>query len=330
MGKISTFELIDKYFSNPDCSYKNHRKIIKEEQLFNYEKQVGKEFADMNADELLDFISLINPRRNNAQSNDLIKDNTKNQIRTIYKQIFDYYIQNYDRSLKNPFIDIKFKETKNGSANKEHISYDRIVEIIDDFHIKYPSDRADYYELIIRLFLDGFEDATEIIEMKETDIDRQNKTVKISNRTVQLSDRCYGLLEKFNRLTVLEGWRNFALVSWHGSYFKFAVLPKNAQTIDERPLKKMRETINVYICKYLKNEYALGISYYNLNRLGFYEHLISLYGKKKTNEIITSNYKPELQKMLKQAAEEYQSKELNKIQVSQLKRNLRNFVDEQN
>ncbi len=319
MKKIPTVELLDSFFSEADSAYKRRRKIIKEEQLFDYEKKIGKEFVDMSADEITEFLSEINPRRNSAKSYNIQKDNTINQIRTIYKRIFDYYIDSYDNTLKNPFDDVRIIP-----KSKDCLSYNTIDDIIKKHHKDFPPDRADYYELIILLYYNGFENATEIVEMKEADINNKNKTVKIKGRTIKLSDRCYSLLEKFHEMTELEGWRNFDLTSWHGSYFKFIVQHKNTQNVDERTLKKMRESINVMICKYINNRYNLNISYSDLYYLGFYDFLVDSYGKEKTDEMINSNYNHEFVKSLENSAKEYQLKYNN---VSQLKRKMRMFVE---
>lgn len=323
MGKISTADLINNFFSEDDSVYKNHRKIIKEEQLFEYEKEIGKDFVDMNTDEIIKFLSDINPRRNSAKSNNIQKDNTINQIRTIYKKIFDYYIDSCDKTLKNPFKNAKFKEPLKSSSSKTCLSYKTVDDIIKKIHTESQPDRADYYELILLLFYNGFENATEIVEMKESDINHKSKTVTVNGRTIKLSDRCHSLLEKFHDMTELEGWRDYDLVSWHGSYFKF-IVQHNAQTIDERPLNKMREKINVYICKYINNEYKFNINFKDLYYLGFYDYLVGFYGKEKTNEMIITNYNRKNCKSLENTAKEYQ---LIYSKVSQLKRKLRTFVE---
>ena len=55
MSKLPTNELFDRFFASPfGKKYANHRKIIREEQLYAYELKIGKELVDMDVDEFFD------------------------------------------------------------------------------------------------------------------------------------------------------------------------------------------------------------------------------------------------------------------------------------
>lgn len=327
MGKVSTLELLDSFFNSPEGSkYVRMRKIIREEQLYTYEMKIGKELVEMDVDELIEFLSNMNIRRNNVVSNTVMNNHSLDQIIVIYRQIFDYYIEEYE-VIKNPFRNPKMRGTelyKNMYKNKERLSWEMVEDIIKKLHTEGSNQtRADYLELIILLYYNGFENATEIVEMQEKDINHKTQTVFLPGRAVHLSDRCYSLLVKFNQMTELEGWRNFVLASWHDSYFKFIIRASKEHEINDRPLKSMRENINVYLCKYVNNEFNTHINYNNLFLLGFYDFLKEKFGENKVDEMLLSNYDSENVQQLLQAAREYGFKF---DSISQLKRRLRMFV----
>lgn len=325
MGKIPTNELLDNFFASPDgAKYVKHRKIIKETQLYAYELKIGKALVDMDADDLLGFFTEVDTRRNGADSNIISSNSTLDQIVVIYRKIFDYYIDEYEL-IRTPFRDKKLKGIefiKNISKGRERLTREMVEDIIRRLHTDSANHiRADYLELIILLYYNGFENATEIVEMQERDINHKTKTVLLHGRTIHLSDRCYTLLTKFNAMT--DGWRNYVLASWHGSYFKFIVRASNKYDIDDRPLKAMRENINVYLCKYVNNEYNTHINYSNLYLLGFYDFLKTKFGEDKVNGMLLSNYNSESVQQLQQSAREYGFRFEN---ISHLKRRLRMFV----
>ena len=326
MAKIPTNELLDSFFASTDgAKYANHRKIIKETQLYAYELKIGKELIDMDADDLIGFFSEMDTRRNGAESNIIASNSTLDQVIVIYRKIFDYYIDEYEL-IRNPFRDKKLKGTeliKNISKGRERFNWDMVEDIIRKLHKDFPQERADYIELIMLLYYNGFENATEIVELQEKDINHKNKTAALSGKTVQLSDRCYTLLVNFNQMETLEGWRNYVMASWHGSYFKFIVQANRAYDIDDRPLRAMRENINVNLCKYVNNQYNTHINYSNLYCLGFYDFMVKKYGSEEVDRMLLSNYNSDDVRALQQAASEYGFRNDN---IAHLKRRLRMFV----
>ena len=282
MGKVSTEKLLDSFFGNPEgAKYASKRKLIREEQLYEYEMEIGKELVDMDADEIIGFLSNMKTRRNSAETNTVMNNYSLDQVLVIYRKVFDYYIEEFE-VIKNPFRNPKRRGTELYNRlyeNKERFSWEMVEDIIRKLHSGDNQARADYIELIMLLYYNGFENATEIVEMQERDVNQ--------------------------------------------SYFKFIVRASKADEIDERPLKVMRENINVYLCKYVNNEYNTHINYSNLYLLGFYDYLVGKFGEDRVNEMLLSNYDSEAVQQLQQTAREYGFKYEN---VSHLKRRLRMFV----
>ena len=109
MSKLPTNELFDRFFASP-CGkkYENHRKIIREEQLYAYELKIGKELVDMDVDELIEFFSNMKLRKNSVSSNMIPSNSSIDQILVIYRQVFDYYIDEIE-VIKNPFRNPKMR-----------------------------------------------------------------------------------------------------------------------------------------------------------------------------------------------------------------------------
>lgn len=328
MGKIGTKELLDNFFESEDGKkYQRYRDTLKEPQLYAYELEIGKELVDMSVDELIDFLANIRTRRNKNDSNVRTSNSSIDQMLAILRRVFDYYIDNYE-VIKNPLYDKRLRGTellKNISQNQERLTFEIVEGIIRNLHRDLPTERADYIELIMLLFYCGFENAEQIIYMQEKDVNHRNQTVSMSGKTIHLSDRCYTLLRQFDEMEMLDGWRSYVIVSWRGSYFKFIVQARNAETIDERTEKQMRETISVMLCKYVNNAYDTKINYSNLYTLGFYDYCVKKYGEEKLVEMLDSSNNVEYNDMLRQTAREYGYKCDN---ISLMKRKLKMFTEQ--
>lgn len=332
MGVISTEELLRKFFSNPDWGRKYYlnRKAIKEDQLLEFEKQIGKELVEMSVDDFIQFLSTVNFRKNKLESNIIPNRYSLDFLITLYKQIINYYIDycinNGYPAIKNIFYDKRLSCTNLAielSEGKEIFSWEMVSGIIKKLHKDRTQDRAEYLELIILLYYCGFENAAEIAELKENDINHHAKTVFLIGRTVRLSERCYSLLTKFHEKYTFDETPKFIFCSWHDSYFKFIVAKNNEYNFDERTLLDTRQFINAQLSKYINTPYQTQINGSNLYKLGFYDYLVSKYGEEEVNTILLANYDKERVQKLQQSANEYGFKYST---VSHLKRQMRMFI----
>lgn len=326
MGKVSTKELFDAFFNSEEGSkYVRYRETIKETQIYAYEQEIGKEFIDMDVDDFITFLANVKTRRNHSGSNVRTSSSSLDQLLSIWRQIFNFYIDHYEL-IKNPMLDKRLRGTallKNIGQDKMRLTWDFVEEIIRKLHKDFPEARADYVELIMLLFYCGFEDSAEVVNFKEKDVDHRNQCVILPGKTVKLSNRCYTLLRKFDSMTEIEGWRNYVVVSWHESYFKFLVQKSKAETIDDRSEAMMRQTIAVMLCKYVNNQYDTQINSNSLYTLGFYDYLVSKYGEDKVAEMVQPNKDTEAIDELRQSAREYGFKFET---VSLLKRRLMMYI----
>lgn len=309
MGKISTRELFDSYYeANEGTHAVISMKSIDKPDLYEYEQKIGKEIVDMDVDELLDLIDVLINTKNGKGVSYIVAPQSYDRTASLFRTLFNFYIDNVE-VIRNPLNDkrMKSKEAmRRYSESKDVLRFDYVQSIIMQLHADLEPDRADYVELILLLYYCGFDKTEDIVTVKENMVDHKNKIIMLPGRRVQLNDRCYNLLTKFYKMTELEGWRDYLVVSYRGSYFKFFVQKKRADDIDNRPVSVMRDRINRVISEEVTKRYGgVVLNYRNLYWLGFFDYLVSKYGEKKTTEIISSYRNIEDSELLMSSAREY-------------------------
>lgn len=325
MAKKNTKEILDEFFKDAEGTYLTaYRKRIDNEKLYNYEKQIGKELISMDADECIKLLEIINEKENVPF---MTAHSSSNQMKTIFRRIFDYYSDKYEL-INNPFNDRKMKTniSKNLKDGKTVLNLDYVNDCIKKIHTNLEPDQADYVELIILLFYCGFADAKEIVTMQPEMVNQKRKTVCMNGKTIYLSDRCLYLLTKFHEMYQLIGNNNrkYALVSWHGSYFKFKTQKENPESIDHRTEQYVCDFINRTISTSLNRKYNTNLNYSNLYWLGFYDYLVGKYGKEETKKILTSVRDQDDVDKLVSTSKEYGVKDCN---ISHLKNYLMPYID---
>lgn len=327
MGIISTKELLDRYYASvAGTSAETTRSQIDKPELYAYEMKIGKELIDMDVDDLFGLIFEFRNKRKGKEIEYMISHSSFDQLSTLLRAIFNFYIDNV-QPIRNPLNDKRMKgkeAAKRLAQGRKPFRWSAVNDIIVKLHKDYDEDNADYVELILLLFYNGFSKADDIVTLQADMINHHYKTVKFENRTIKLSDRCYELLMKFNKMDMIAGWRgDYVLASWNGSFFKFIVRPSQEFKLNERPKTAMCDIINRCIATKVNDKYDTKINYHILYMLGFYEYIVAKHGEQKANEIITSYRNSEDVAELMSLAEEYGVVVDN---VSHLKRYLRPFI----
>lgn len=327
MGIISTKELFDRYYESvAGTSTEKTRAQIDKPELYAYETKIGKELIDMDVDDLFGLIVEFRNKRKGKEVKYMVSHSSYDQLSTLLRSIFNFYIDNI-QPIRNPLNDKRMKgkeAAKRLAQGREPFRWSVVEQIIRNLHGDFDRDKADYVELIILLFYNGFAKAEEIVELKSDMINHHNKTVKLKGKTVYLSDRCYELLNKFNKLETIAGWRgDYILASWHGSYFKFIIRPSQEAKLNDRPKTSMCDNINRCIAVNVNDKYDTKINYHILYMLGFYEFIVGKHGDEKTNEMILSYRDSDDVAELMSLAKEYGVQVDN---ISHLKRYLRPFI----
>lgn len=323
----TTQELFKEFFKDkdPEIVRKTSMQIDRPE-VYAYEIKIGKKLIEMNVDELFEMILSFNDNRKSEQNGYSINYNSYFQIASMYRSLFNFYIDNYE-VIRNPFNDKRMRGTeaaKRLSQGKESYTWERIEEIIQMVHDEYEENKAKYIECIMLLYYNGFAKAEEIVGLKEDMIDYKNKTVLLPGRTIQLSDRCFDLLRFVHGLTSLGGWRgDFSVVAWRDNYFKYIIRPKEVDYFNDRPIGEVANIINRRILVDVKKKFGVEINYRILYLLGFYNYMVKEKGVDRTKELIQAVRSPAETEDLVKLAREYGVVAEN---VTHLKRIMRPFI----
>lgn len=296
MAVKTTKELFEEFFKtkDPDVAHKTRAQVDRPE-VYAYEKKIGKQLLDMNEEELFEMISSFNNRRSSVSDGLKVGSGSFKKYVSNLRVIFQFYIDNCDSSevIRNPFHSKKFKDICSDALladNKNRFTYKKLEEIIEELHGIYDEDRADYYELIIRLFYDGFSKSQEIVDLKESQINFRKMEVCLPGRIVKLSNRCFELLTKVHDMEKMESQRgDYCMMGWCGGYFKFIIRPSEAHKFDDKDISDVGRKINVTLFTRVSKEVGVDVGYRKLYLLGFYDTLVKRYGEEHTREIITSN-----------------------------------------
>ena len=329
MGKITTKEVLDGYYKSvAGTSAVLTRPQIDKAELYNYEIKIGKEFIDMDVDELFGLIFELKNKRKGKEISYMVSHSSYDQISTLFRAIFNWYIDNVE-VIKNPLNDKRMKgkeATKRLAKGRQAFRWDIVEDVIEKLHRDKDQDNADYIELIMLMYYNGFAKAEEIVKLQPEMIDHRNHAVKLPGRTIRLSERCYELLEKFHNMDEIEGWRgNFLMASWHNSYFKFIIRKSQEFKINERPMTAMCDILNRALSVNVNDKYDMKINYHILYLLGFYDFIVKKYGETKTDEMLVSYRNSDDVTALMGAAKEYG---VDIDNISHLKRYLRPFIKE--
>ncbi|MBQ9228444.1 MAG: hypothetical protein IJ168_06370 [Eubacterium sp.] len=331
MAIINTAQLLEEFFSRYD---ENTRKrimgMIARPELYQYEREIGKQLVDMNTDELFELLLRFYSRR--GDNNFALKISTYSTVSTYMRSIFDYYIDQYNPvSRQNPWRSTELKSTnvieKLADINTK-LSWQQFEAVITKLYHQYSQENAEYLECMMRLYYEGFRSAEDIVNLKQDMINFSTKEVRIYSRTLHLSERTIQLLNRIHRRTSVFNNENreYAYVSWHNSYFKFIVRPKNAdkyRNSSKYDEKYLGRKLNAKLAKEVRSIYSIDASSRTIFYLGLFDLFIEKYGKDLGRKIIYSNNVKEYNNILLSFAEEYN---LNINNVMYLKRHFMLYI----
>lgn len=309
MATISTKELFKVFFEGKsEDTIRKTKAQFDRPEVYAYEEKIGKQLVEMNEDELFNMICSFNNNKSAVRNGIKVGSASFKKYVSGFRLIFEFYIDNYE-VIKNPFNSAKFKGIRMEallSDNKDRFTKKQLEEIINKLYSKYSNKYANYCELILRLFYDGFSEAQEIVNMKEDQINFRRKEVRLTGRTVKLSDRCFELLATIHSMEAIEGARtDFYMMSWHNSYFKFVVRPKESVNFQNKDAVSVARKINFLLFSRVAKEFEIDINYRKLYLLGFYDALVEKYGEERAKEIIMSKRNPNDNKDLTTTMSEY-------------------------
>ena len=324
--KSNTFELLNEYFkTRPESTAKKIRGQIDRQELYDFEKKIGKTLIEMNSEEIAEMLKTFS---NKTYSNKVYKMSyrTYDTLLSILRDFYNWYIDNYE-IIKNPCNDKKIKGI-NALAffADENKIFDKeaMEEAITRIRNSQIEEYADYQEAIIRMFYEGFPEALDIVNMKNSDVNHDEKSVIVKGRKIMLSDRLYDLLVKINRMSEYPAHRgSYLMLSYHDSFFKFPTREKFKDEFQERPPEYWGGHISRIFNRDIKNKLDININARTLYVRGFYDFIIKKIGQEEANKLIMSIRNPDDTKKIMSLADEYGITERN---VTTIKKILMPFV----
>lgn len=310
MSKIDTKTLIEEYFSLPEHqSIIRNRSHIDRREVYEYEKQIGKQLMDMNPDEIMDMIRTFGKYKVSTDGTVVAYASYK-QISSLLRDLFNYYIDNYE-IIKNPMYNKMLRgQAAYEKMNEgiEPLKFETIQGYIDMLYGDYPQGHylPQYIELIILLFYCGFATPQEIVSMKKGMVDPQTKIVTLPDKKVQLSDRCYYLLDHLDDDEPVDAYIGlYYPISYHGSYIRFYMRKPKIEAFQDRSIQEVGSVLVRTMTQQLRQKHKIDINYRKIYFLGFYDYIVSKVGKEVANRIITSSRSKEDTAILKELTEEY-------------------------
>ena len=295
MGKISTRELFDRYYEQsglPKTRLANFKKEIDIPILFEYEKKIGKELVDMGKDEILYLMKVLLTKSLDEDNKETIIFSQYKVIRTLLISVCEWYSYNVEPItiwLRSPDLKGSKGLMKVLNISAIPITWDNIRDVCKQMRQNGDDDRADYTELVCGLFYCGFFETSEVINLKENNINFRTGIVALPGRSVKLNERTLILLKANHEATSFKTARIGCIMkNWRDSYMRFPVAPKLEYEFDKRDETLMSIAIHKILTEYVRNVYGLKLTYKNIFWLGFHDYIVSRCGQERTNEIIAS------------------------------------------
>lgn len=290
---MTTQELIREYteykFRNGKTDKKRFENYYDREEIYAYEKKLNKTILNMSKDEIFDMIFTFNFRD--------ITFVTFKSMCEFFNGLFGYYIDNYGR-IKAPLTDedikvsntrIEYYKRHTPIVNEEEIN--KLLEGIS----KENSDFTLHIECMIRLFYEGVYSFDELAGIKAEDVHLDENYIWVGNRKVFISDRIVELLNKLlTKTTIITpigryGEREFAYVSWNGSYLKFPTdSPETFSDSKEKPRDAISHRIRGYSMKYIKKPLTIK----DVFGVGLYDRMRDFFGDSKADSLIVQSTSP--------------------------------------
>lgn len=309
---VTTAELINEYFSTmPETSRKRRQAQVDRQELYDYEVQSSVCFLDMQPENIAEMVNTFGTGANENWRKSHISKETKRNIVTTMRSIYDYYNEHYSPKIANPLRSKRATEIMEEKvySHKEKFTEDTLKTMKSFISLQYDEEMANYTQCILELFVAGFADAREISLMKERDINFETREIYVDGRTVRLSEEAMKLLNTVHRYNGMGiDFGRSVMADWRGSYFVFPVRKKLLDSFDEREIAPVANLIYDRLTKYVVNKIDSidpEIGYRTLYLYGFYKHLKEMFGDDDVKNMIYSVNERQYTERYCDAAEEY-------------------------
>lgn len=299
---MGTKELMDAYFATkPESTSKKVRAQLDRAELYEYEKQSGKDITKWDSDDVINFLVSISSRGRKISIRSL------DTIIVLLRGFYQWHTEEIEL-IRNPCNDKgikgKISETVYQLTKSDDVFTKEMLEkACKSFSAKETLEYAVYYEAILRMAYEGFPELVDIVYLKEEDFDGNIVTIRGTRH--KLSDRLIEILKTIHEMDVIDAFRGkYIMTSCNGSYFKF---PTREAYLD----KEHDEHFYVlYLARIFTNKikpaFRIDVKYRTIFLTGFYDFLCDKYGKDYINNMILVGHKyadRELNVIVKEAVE---------------------------
>lgn len=295
MGVITTRELLDKVYElySP---YKSSlvytiQKMIDKPVLFDYEKEISTDLVDMSQDQLFGLINRILHHKQNKDGDHYLRMGSYDYVRHALYNIFEVYISIHPMAnpMRSPVF-VKDNVRRILMQGKSAFTWGTVENLLTELRYEYPPEHVEYIELIMQLFYCGFQTWSELINLEASQINHQTKTIVLPGRTIKLSDRCYALLINNQRMVSFKGnYKTFYFVPWRNKYLKYMMTASAADRINDKTEQSIHQYARTIYARSVLNGRAEQINYSVLFNLGFYNYIVSKYGKERARSMILTH-----------------------------------------
>lgn len=290
---MTTRELIDEYVATKTNlkTPRKFRSMIDRQDLYSYEEEIGKTLLEMNSDEILFFLK----ERITNQTGRRPPFSTIYVVANCYRNLIEWYNENYT-PIYNPLNDKRFMAHNLSlflASEQDVFATQDMEDFISGVRRFYDPERADFVELMTRLFYSGFSKSTEILDVKEADVFPKARSIRLkSYRSVELDEKTFNLATLVHSYPSMPGRRaTFVMAPYRGSYFGVPTRASEVITLNDKEPTIACAIFHNCIRKAIKDTgFKKDFSYMTLYQLGFYDMMVRTYGAEKTNDILQSSY----------------------------------------
>lgn len=280
MAKITTKELIDKYFDEvAPPSYHTWRKSLDKPEMYKYIDEIGVELVDMDVEQMMGLIKALNPSSTTVQ-----------HLRTVLQQLIIYYSDNIEL-VRNPFTNPQLKGSQLQNIliqEKAVLTWDIVKKTITELKRNTDNQKVEYIELIAELFYCGFYDADEIIQIQENNINGSDLTIAIIGKTVNISQRCYELLLKVHKFHI-SPQKRYVYAIYRDFYIPMFITAEKESTVNDYEVNVYTSRLYKQLTMNLFDSNGEAINYSSLYWLGFYDYLVKNTSKEFVDEFVNTD-----------------------------------------
>lgn len=302
MSTYTTQQIFDEFFEGMDPNFtKRIRPSVERPELTAYEEKIGKQFYQFTVDEAYEMLRTFRPLSDGDEL--VLRPRTYTTIVGWYRRICDEFFRKHPECIcVNAYSD---KRMAARNVVMEVATWIRTLTIEDVraaiiiMNKELPDVSAVYNECLIELGLCGVADASEMVNIKEEDVDFDNRIITVKDRFVVMNDRLAEILPRVHTIATMEGGkRDFNMFPYRGSYLRFASKTNSVTSIDDREEAKLAQFINVRF-QYMRKITQVDLTTRRIYELGFYLHMLGKYGEENLRAMVYENVDTEI--LLKEA-----------------------------